>query len=91
MAAAAAALAAGDLDTAAEAITPAMQDQVAVVGTPDECREALEARRAAGLQLPVIAPFAVGDNKTSHRMTIDALAPYPDPSGASPQASATSW
>jgi acetylglutamate kinase len=52
-----------------------MQDQVAIVGTPDECREELERRRAAGLQLPVIAPFAVGDNKTSHRLTIDALAP----------------
>ena len=75
MKAAAAALAAGDLDTAADAITPEMQNQVAVVGTPDQCREELEARRAAGLQLPVIAPFAVGDNKTSHRLTIDALAP----------------
>ena len=75
MKAAAAALAAGDLDAAAEAITPEMQDQVAIVGTPAECREELERRRAAGLQLPVIAPFAVGDNKTSHRLTIDALAP----------------
>ena len=75
MKAAAAALAAGDSDAAAEAITPEMQDQVAIVGTPDECREELERRRAAGLQLPVIAPFAVGDNKTSHRFTIDSLAP----------------
>jgi alkanesulfonate monooxygenase SsuD/methylene tetrahydromethanopterin reductase-like flavin-dependent oxidoreductase (luciferase family) len=75
MKAAAAALAAGDFDAAAEAITPEMQDQVAIVGTPDECRAELERRRAAGLQLPVIAPFAVGDNKTSHRLTIDALAP----------------
>ena len=72
---AAAALAAGDLDKASEAITPEMQDEVAVLGTPGQCREALERRRAAGLQLPVIAPFAVGDNKTSHQLTIEALAP----------------
>ncbi|HCP23364.1 MAG: LLM class flavin-dependent oxidoreductase [SAR202 cluster bacterium] len=75
MSAAASALADGNLDKAAESITEEMQDQVAVVGTVDECRNALEKRRAAGLQMPVIAPFAVGDNKTSHRNVIDALAP----------------
>ena len=78
MSAAAAALADGNLDKAADAITVEMQDQVAVVGTaPMEsgCRAALEKRRDAGLQLPVIAPFAVGDNKASHRHVIDALAP----------------
>ncbi|HCL24845.1 MAG TPA: hypothetical protein DHW65_00665 [Dehalococcoidia bacterium] len=75
MSAAASALADGSLDKAAESITEEMQDQVAVVGTVDECRNALEKRRAAGLQMPVIAPFAVGDNKTSHRNVIDALAP----------------
>ena len=75
MSAAASALADGNLDKAAESITAAMQDQVAGVGTVDECRNALETRRAAGLQMPVIAPFAVGDNKTSHRNVIDALAP----------------
>jgi len=35
----------------------------------------LETRRDAGLQMPVIAPFAVGDNMASHRNVIDALAP----------------
>ena len=75
MKAAAAALAEGDLDKASEAITPEMQNQVAVLGTPGQCREALERRRAAGLQLPVIAPFAVGDDKTSYQLTIEALAP----------------
>jgi len=72
---AAAALTKGDLDKASEAITPEMQDEVAVLGTAGQCRKALERRRAAGLQLPVIAPFAVGDNKTSHQLTIEALAP----------------
>ena len=79
MSAAAAALAAGNLDKAADSITEEMQDQVAIVGTVEECRAALEKRRAAGLQLPVIAPFAVGDNMASHRHVIEAMAPakYP--------------
>ena len=75
MSAAAAALAEGNLDKAADSITVEMQDQVAVVGTVEECRAALEKRRAAGLQLPVIAPFAVGDNMASHQHVIEALAP----------------
>ena len=75
MAEAASALAAGDIARASEAITPEMQDEVAVVGTPAHCRAELERRREAGLQLPVIAPFAVGDNKASHRHTIETLAP----------------
>ena len=72
---AAVALADGNLDKAADSITIEMQDQVAVVGTAEECHAALEKRRAAGLQLPVIAPFAVGDNMASHRHVIEALAP----------------
>ena len=75
MAEAANALAAGDVARASSAITQEMQDQLAVVGSPEECRAALERRRAAGLQLPVVAPFAIGDNKESHRQTISALAP----------------
>ena len=79
MSAAAAALADGNLDKAADSITEEMQDQVAIVGTVEECRAALEKRRTAGLQLPVIAPFAVGDNMASHRHVIEAMAPakYP--------------
>jgi 5,10-methylenetetrahydromethanopterin reductase len=72
---AAEALAAGDMARASEAITQEMQDQLAVVGTPEECRAALGRRRAAGLQLPVVAPFAIGDNKQSHLHTITVMAP----------------
>ncbi|MBL16071.1 MAG: hypothetical protein CL767_02630 [Chloroflexi bacterium] len=79
MSAAAAALADAKLDKAADSITVEMQDQVAVVGTVEECRAALEKRRAAGLQLPVIAPFAVGDNMASHQHVIEALAPAKSP------------
>jgi len=79
MSAAAAALADGNLDKAADSITEEMQDQVAIVGTVEECRAALEKRRAAGLQLPVIAPFAIGDNMASHRHVIEAMAPAKSP------------
>ena len=79
MSAAAAALADGNLDKAADSITEEMQDQVAIVGTVEECWAALEKRRAAGLQLPVIAPFAVGDNMASHRHVIEAMAPAKSP------------
>ena len=79
MSAAAAALADGNLDKAADSITEEMQDQVAIVGTVEECRAALEKRRAAGLQLPVIAPFAVGDNMASHRQVIEAMTPAKSP------------
>jgi probable F420-dependent oxidoreductase len=70
-----AALAAGNKDEAMRAVTIEMQDQVAVVGSPSHCRQQFEARRAAGLQLPVVAPFTVGDTLASHRSAIDALAP----------------
>ena len=63
----------GDAETAYNAITPEMQDQVAVVGTAEHCRTELEKRRSLGLQLPVVAPFAVGDSRTSYRQTIEAL------------------
>lgn len=72
---AAEALATGDVARASEAITEEMQDQVAVVGTPEHCRAALERRHAAGLQSVVVAPFAIGDNMESHRRTITAMAP----------------
>ena len=72
---AAEALAAGDVARASEAITLEMQDQVAIVGSPEHCRAALERRRAAGLQSPVVAPFATGNNKQCHIHTITAMAP----------------
>ena len=68
------AMARGDAAGAAAAITPAMQDQLALMGSGGECREELERIRAAGLQQPVIAPFAVGDYVPSYRRAIEAFA-----------------
>ena len=63
----------GDSDAAAKAITKAMQDEVAVVGTGEHCRAEIERRRGLGLQLPVIAPFAVDDVKASYIRTMNAF------------------
>ncbi len=73
MAAAQHALEQGDAETASSVIAPEMQDQVAVVGTAEHCRTELEKRRSLGLQLPVVARFAVGEHLTSYRQTIEAL------------------
>jgi probable F420-dependent oxidoreductase len=63
----------GDADAAANAITKAIQDEVAVVGSAEHCRAEIERRRGMGLQLPVIAPFAVDDVKASYTRTINAF------------------
>jgi probable F420-dependent oxidoreductase len=74
MAVAEQALARGDVAGAEAAITPAMQDQLALLGSGGECGEELERIREAGLQQPVIAPFAVGDHAPSYRRAIEAFA-----------------
>ena len=63
----------GDVSAAAQAISQGMLDQVAIVGTAEECRAELEKRRGLGLQQPVVAPFAVGDIKQSHQRAIAAF------------------
>ena len=73
MAAAQTAMERGDAAAAARAITQEMQDQVAVVGSREHCQREVEKRRSLGLQLPVIAPFPVGDVMTSYRRTIEAF------------------
>ena len=73
MNAAAEALGRGDLDEAARAISPEMQDQVAVVGNADQCRAEIEKRRSLGLNLPVVAPFTVEDAKESYLRVIETF------------------
>ena len=68
------ALARGDDNAAAAAISDAMQNEVAIWGSAEHCRREVEARRSLGLKLPVIAPFAVdGDAGESFRATIQAF------------------
>ena len=73
MAAAAEAMQSGDMEQAARAISQEMQDQVAVVGTAEECRNEIENRRSLGLNLPVVAPFTVAEAKESYLRVIEAF------------------
>ena len=63
----------GDIEEAARAISPEMQDQVAVVGNADQCRAEIEMRRRLGLNLPVVAPFTVDEAKASYLRVIETF------------------
>ena len=73
MAAAEEAMQGGDMEAAGRAISQDMQDQVAVVGTAEECRAEIEKRRSLGLSLPVVAPFTVDEAKESYQRVIEAF------------------
>jgi probable F420-dependent oxidoreductase len=51
----------GDTTAAVKAVTPQMIRAVTIYGTAQECRQRLQAYREAGLQLPIIAPFPLGE------------------------------
>lgn len=51
----------GDREAAVSAVTDPMIKAVTIYGTADECRQRLQAYRDAGLQLPIIAPFPIGE------------------------------
>ncbi|MDP6833511.1 MAG: LLM class flavin-dependent oxidoreductase, partial [Alphaproteobacteria bacterium] len=59
-AAVAAAWAKGNRAGAERAVTDAMIDATSIVGTPEQCREQLQAYRQSGIDLPIISPFARG-------------------------------
>jgi 5,10-methylenetetrahydromethanopterin reductase len=67
------ALAIGDDDGVSAAISDDMIRELAIVGSAEHCRQEVEARRALGLDQPVIAPFAVLDAMKSFRDTIEAF------------------
>lgn len=55
------------------AVTDAMIDSIAVIGSADECRDKLEAFRDAGVTTPMVSPI-VGDEASAIAM-FEALAP----------------
>lgn len=76
IAASAAAFAKGDQAGAERCITDAVIDATAVVGTPGECRDRIEAYRQSGIDLPIISPFARGAGaKATFEAAIWACAP----------------
>ena len=68
--------AAGDAAEAARAVTDEMIAATGIAGTAAECRERLDSYRDAGLDLPIISPFARGpDAKERFLAAIEACAP----------------
>ena len=66
----------GDAAGAARAVTDEMIAATGIAGTAAECRERLDAYRDAGLDLPIISPFARGpDAKARFLAAIEACAP----------------
>ncbi len=72
----ASAWAAGDRDAAVRAVSDAMIDATSVAGTPEYCRERLEAYRQSGVDMPIISPFARGKGaRRKFEAAIRACAP----------------
>jgi 5,10-methylenetetrahydromethanopterin reductase len=58
------------LDAAAEHVGDDLVDRLAVGGTPEECRARLDEYRAAGVQLPIVAPL-----EGTAELAVETLAP----------------
>ncbi len=56
-----AAWATGDASRAADVVDRRMIQALTIYGSPDECRERLAEYRGTGLDLPIIAPFPIGE------------------------------
>ncbi len=66
----------GDQATAIQSVSDAMIDATSIAGTPEHCRERLQAYRQSGVDLPIISPFARGPHaKATFEAAIRACAP----------------
>lgn len=65
----------GDATAAARVVTRPMMQALTIYGSAEECRRRLQAYRDAGLQLPIIAPFPIGEPvQETFARTIEACA-----------------
>jgi alkanesulfonate monooxygenase SsuD/methylene tetrahydromethanopterin reductase-like flavin-dependent oxidoreductase (luciferase family) len=79
-AAIAAAWSRGDRQAAERAVSDALIDATSVAGTPEQCRERIEAYRRSGVDLPILSPFARGPGaKARFEAVIKACAPSASP------------
>jgi probable F420-dependent oxidoreductase len=66
----------GDREATERAVSDALIDATSIAGTPEECRERLEAYRQSGIDLPILSPFARGPGaKARFEAVIRACAP----------------
>ena len=72
----AAAWARGDREAAERAVSDTLIDATSIAGTPQHCRERVEAYRRSGIDLPILSPFARGPGaKAKFEAAIRACAP----------------
>jgi probable F420-dependent oxidoreductase len=65
-----------DRAAAGRAVSDEMIDATSVSGTPEQCRDRIEAYRRSGIDLPIISPFARGpDARSRFEAAIRACAP----------------
>jgi len=75
-AAIAAAFAHGDEKATLAAVSDEMVDATGIAGTPEDCRERLQAYRDSGIDVPIISPFARGPGaRETFEAAIRACAP----------------
>lgn len=68
-------VAGGGFDALLGTVSDRMVDALGLIGTADEIRRGLDAYRRAGVDLPIIYPFAVAPGDRNYRETIEAVAP----------------
>lgn len=74
----------GDRRAAERAVSDALIDATSIAGTPEQCRDRIEAYRQSGIDLPILSPYARGPAaKARFEAAIRACAPSP-PSIRSP-------
>jgi probable F420-dependent oxidoreductase len=78
-AAIAAAWSRGDRTGAERAVSDQLIDATSIAGTPERCRERVEAYRRSGIDVPILSPFARGPGaKAKFEAVIRACAPAAD-------------
>ena len=66
----------GDRGVAERAVSDELVDTTSVAGTPEQCRERVEAYRRSGIDVPILSPFARGpEARTQFEAAIRACAP----------------
>jgi alkanesulfonate monooxygenase SsuD/methylene tetrahydromethanopterin reductase-like flavin-dependent oxidoreductase (luciferase family) len=50
----------GDREGAERAVSDDLIDATSIAGTPEQCRERIEAYRQSGIDLPILSPYARG-------------------------------
>jgi alkanesulfonate monooxygenase SsuD/methylene tetrahydromethanopterin reductase-like flavin-dependent oxidoreductase (luciferase family) len=63
----------GDREGAARAVPDALIAAVGVAGTPEVCRERIDAYRRAGIALPIINPMILSPGREGKQDVLDAI------------------